>query len=185
MRVQVTKKPYPGKIIRDLSDADMTDIPQIALDASELAKQLHIPQKLVDAYVTRGEMHEAKPGEIVAGLGMCGEELAAFAVMGFLMEKKKAPFVNAGIVMEQVKRLLFAHTVSHTRVVVMAVESNKKRVQVQAGEIPKTQVVRMDKPEFQKYMTIIDVSALCSLIDIALWTIPLKLPRVEDCIVDK
>jgi len=185
MRVQVTKKPYPGKIIRDLSDADMTDIPQIALDASELARQLHVPQKLVDAYVTRGAMHEAKPGEVVAGLGMCGEELAAFAVMGFLMEKKKAPFVNAGIVMEQLKRLLFAHTASHTRVVVMAVSSNKKKVQVQAGEIPKTQVVRMDKPELQKYMTIIDVSALCSLIEIALWTIPLKFPRVESCIVDK
>ena len=185
MRVQVMKKPYPGKIIRDLSDADMTDIPQIALDASELAKQLHIPQKLVDAYVTRGEMHEAKPGEIVAGLGMCGEELAAFAVMGFLMEKKKAPFVNAGIVMEQLKRLLFAHTASHTRVVAMAVESNKKQVQVQAGEIPKDQAIRMDDASLQKYMTIIDVSALCSRIEVALWTVPLKLPRVEDCIVAK
>ena len=179
------KKPYPGKIVHDLCDADITDIPQIALDASELAKQLHVPQKLVDAYVTRGAMHEAKPGEVVAGLGMCGEELAAFAVMGFLMEKKKAPFANAGIVMEQVKRLLFAHTAGHTRVVVMAVSSNKKKVQVQAGEIPKTQVVRMDKPELQKYMTIIDVSALCSRIDLALWTVPLKLPRVEDCIVAK
>ena len=185
MRVQVMKKPYPGKIIRDLSDADMTDIPQIALDASELAKQLHIPQKLVDAYVTRGAMHEAKPGEIVAGLGMCGEEVAAFAVMGFLMEKKKAPFVNAGIVMEQLKRLLFAHTASHTRVVAMAVESNKKQGQVQAGEIPKDQAIRMDDAALQKYMTILDVSALCRRIEVALWTVPLKLPRVEDCIVAK
>lgn len=186
-RVQVLKREYPGKIIRDLSEKDTPDIPSIALDSKELSKQLDLPEELIKAYCDAKIAHTGSSNEALGGLGLHSEELSSFAIMGFLIMKMKAPFQKAAEVMEQVKRILFQSFHPDLRVVVIVVKRNKrgskKRTIIQVGEIPSTLKCEMKDQKHVEHMTVIDARMLRDEMDKALWSTPLKLPTVQQCVV--
>ena len=179
------KRPYPGKIIRDLSEKDTPEIPMISLESKDLSKQLDVPEELLKAYIDARLAHVASGNEKAGGLGLHGEELAAFSIMGFLIMKTKAPFQEAAKVMEQVKRILQQSFHPDLRVVVIAVTKNRgKRCVIQVGEIPKDHRCEMKDGKHKEHMTVIDARQLRDRMDQAIWEIPLKLPKAADCIVD-
>ena len=179
------KRPYPGKIIRDLSEKDTPEIPSISLESKDLSKQLDVPEELLKAYIDARLAHVASGNEKSGGLGLHGDELAAFSIMGFLIMKTKAPFQEAAKVMEQVKRILQQSFHPDLRVVVIAVTKNRgKRCVIQVGEIPRNHRCEMKDGKHKEHMTVIDARQLRDRMDQAIWEIPLKLPSAADCIVD-
>jgi len=156
----------------------------ISLDSKELAKQLGVPEDLLKAYVDARLAHVASGGEKAGGLGLHGEELAAFGIMGFLIMQTKAPFKEAAKVMEQTKRVLGQSFHPDLRVVVIAVTKNRgKRCVVQVGEIPKDHKCEMKDGKHKDHMTVIDARELRDRMDEAIWKEPLKLPKVAECVV--
>jgi len=144
----------------------------------DLARMLELPMDLLKVYARCKAFHEGTSGETAGGMGLCSEELAAFAIAGHLHARRNLPHRKAPQLVAQIQEHLLECT-RPDRVHVFLLEGNHgHQVEVRTG------VGRLlIEASLRPYTTIFDATELQVAIEASLTQDRLKLPSVSHFVV--
>ena len=186
-RIQIVKPPWvddPSKwpFGNVILPPQKRRVKRLLVDAATLSSQIRCPPDLVAAFFRAGQLHEAKPAERAARLGLCAEDLAALALAGHLCTRHALP-LNAMVfrVLGDV-RMELLEAPQPLRVILGVFRANKE-IEARVGTCDGPLAI-FDAPADQLAATdFYNASDLRERMDQAIEAVPLALPRADSCLM--